>query len=466
MADDPGNDDREAETGDADHRIAQALDAWSALAPPAGFVDRVLDRIAPPSGGADGRGHADSPSAIQRSRWRRLAGIATIAVAASAAAVALWPANRAAHGALLASQRVTARLGDRGLAVAEPASALTWRVDDHGAADVVQRAGNVFYRVERGGAFVVHTPAGDLRVTGTCFRVEVEAMNTNQKMLLAGLAGAALATTVLVTVYEGHVVAETRAAKTELSAGARATLGGPDRATVVGDAIVASATPDEAHATREQLVVLARQQAAQLAQLRARLARLEQPGASGAEPDRGKAEPGRAWYDPSPEQLAAWVAECRIRADQPSLQDFTPLTEATDGLEPGELDGYNAAMLEMAKQWKDLVRRLYVETTGDTGGVESLSIDSMSREIQDKSAPGEHNAVLQRLAQERAGLVPPPADLARTSTLERLQRAYLQLGDQSEAAVAKRLGPARAHALRGEGWGSRSEQSGCPSPGH
>jgi hypothetical protein len=87
----------------------------------------------------------------------------------------------------------------------------------------------------------------------------------------------------------------------------------------------------------------------------------------------------------------------------------------------------------------------------------------MRREIEDKNPPGEHNLILQRVSQERAGLATAPADLRKTSTLERLMRASLQLGDRAEAALARRLGADRAQAIRGEGWGSRRELSGCPS---
>jgi hypothetical protein len=57
----------------------------------------------------------------------------------------------------------------------------------------------------------------------------------------------------------------------------------------------------------------------------------------------------------------------------------------------------------------------------------------------------------------------PPSDLSKTSALERLLRAYVQLGDQSEVALARRVGAERAHAIRGDGWGSRNELSGCPA---
>ncbi|TMQ05132.1 MAG: FecR domain-containing protein [Deltaproteobacteria bacterium] len=437
-----------------DAAVSRALDAWAPLAPPADFVDRVLDARAPTAPAAR--------STRRRVVW--LGGIAAAGAVAAALVLVVGSSHRAARGALAVSQRTTALIGARGTVVAEPASELTWRVDDDGAADVTQRTGNVFYRVERGGPFVVHTPAGDVRVTGTCFRIEVEPMTPSTKLLLAGLAGAAIASTVLITVYEGHVIADTRSARTELGAGSQATLSGADGTTVVAGTL---ATPtDDSHASREQLLVRTRAQQAQLNQLRARVALLENAARAAEAPGaKDIPEPGRTWHDPSPEKLAEWVADCHVRTDQPALDRFSPLTapDKTLGIAAGELADYNAAMTEMAKQWKDLVRSLYIETTGDAAGADTLSSEAMRREIEDKSPRGEHNLILQRVSQERAGLAAPPADLSKASTLERLMRASFQLGDQSEAALAKRLGAERAHAIRGEGWGSRWELGGCPS---
>ena len=446
MQDDP--------TPSPDAAVARALDAWAPLAPPADFVDRVLDA----------RAVTAPPPRSTRRRVVWLGGIAAAGAVAAALALVVSSPHRAARGALVASQRTTTVLGARGTVVAEPASELTWRVDDDGAADVTQRTGNVFYRVERGGPFVVHTPAGDVRVTGTCFRIEVEPMTPNTKLLLAGLAGAAIASTVFITVYEGHVIAETRSARTELAAGGQASLSGADGTTVVAGTL---ATPtDDTHTSREELLVRTRAQQGQLNQLRARVALLEKTARSAEAPGAGDIpEPGRTWHDPSPEKLAEWVADCHVRTDEPGLDRFSPLTEPdkTRDIAASELAGYNAAMTEMTKQWKDLVRSLYVETTGDTAGADTLSSEAMRREIEDKSPPGEHNLILQRVSQERAGLATPPADLSKASTLERLMRASFQLGDQSEAALAKRLGAERAHAIRGDGWGSRWELGGCPN---
>ena len=431
----------------------RALDAWAAMTPPPGFAERV--RAAR---------EAETAPASPRRRWPVRTGLmAGAAAACAAAAIAYFatrPASQEASGSLVAEARTEARLGRRAIAVAEAEAALRWQIDRDGAATVDHTAGDVFYRVDRGGPFVVHTPAGDVRVTGTCFRIEVTPMN-KKHVLVSGAAGAALAAAVVITVYEGHVVAETRSARTELAAGAQAAIG-PD-----GRTTVASRAPaeEDRDATREQLIARAGEQRAELARLRTRLAALEKQAPSEPRAPDNAAEEGRAWYDPSPERLAQWVAECHIRADAPSLDHYHPLSpdQKNDrGIEPAEVPAVNAALGELHQQWKQLVRALYLEATGDTTGGDTLSIDAMRRELQDKSPPNEHNLLLQRIARERAGQIAPPADLSKASPYERMMRAYLELGSQAEAAIARRLGPARAREIRGDAWSSRSDWSGCP----
>src|SRR5439155_1205096 len=112
-----------------------------------------------------------------------------------------------------------------------------------------------------------------------------------------------------------------------------------------------------------------REQQAELVQLRARLAQLESAGPAHGTDDEGDApEPGRPWYQPSPEKLAAWVATCHVRTDEPAIDRYEPLTrpDPTRGITADEIDGFNAAMAETTRHWQDLVRSLYIETTGDT----------------------------------------------------------------------------------------------------
>jgi hypothetical protein len=85
------------------------------------------------------------------------------------------------------------------------------------------------------------------------------------------------------------------------------------------------------------------------------------------------------------------------------------------------------------------------------------------QEIEDKSPPGERAAVQQRIAQERAGLVRPPADWSHASPIERMLRSLAAIGAESERAIAKAIGADRAHRLRWRdgGWPAKMEMSGC-----
>jgi hypothetical protein len=431
------------------------LDTWATLTPPPDFADRVLAM----------RDAAPAP----RRKWPFVtAGVA--AAAAAAIAFIVLRESHAASGELVAvTTRTTRSLGDRAVAVAEPQATLTWRIDDDGDAVIEQRAGDVFYRVDPGGSFVVHTPAGDVEVTGTCFRIEIRPMTKTKQLILSGTIGAAVATGVVITVYEGHVMADSKkGSRAEVLAGNRATIG-PDGRTIVASAdtpeeAAAFAAVDDGTATREMLVIHALEQKSEIARLKNKISELEGSGRGNSRHDTD-AEPGRAWYDPSADRLAAWAAECHVRFDEPGLDKWQPwpsLGKNERGLEPNELPQVNAALAEVQAQWKALVKTLYVEATGDVAGAETLSVEAMIGEIEEKGGQNEDNLVLQKIAQERAGLIPPPADLSKLSPFERLFRARIKLGDQSEQAVAKRLGAERAKALRGDGWGSRSDMSGCP----
>ena len=436
------------------------LDTWAPLTPPHGFAERVMaarDEVI--------------PAPRRRMKWPVIAAGVATAAAAAVVIVTLRDPSHAASGELVDAQiRTTRALGDRAVAVAEPSATLSWRIDDDGDAVIEQREGDVFYRVDRGGPFVVHTPAGDVHVTGTCFRIEVN-MSKAKQLILSGTIGAAVATGVVITVYEGHVIADSKKGnRAEVVAGNRATMGSDGRT------IVASAeTPDpsgttmgaiDPTATREQLLARTTAQQAELTTLRAKLAEIEKTGGRDRSDD---VEEGRAWYDPSPEKLKEWVGECRVRADEPNLDRWKPATtlgKNERGIEPNELAQINTVIGELQVKWQALVKQLYIEATGDTTGAETLSTEAMRREIEEKGNPAEHNLVLQRVAMERAGQAQPPTDLSKTSPFERLFRAFIKLGDQTEQALAKKLGAERAKALRGDGWDSRSSWSGCPREGN
>ncbi len=176
--------------------------ARAAPTPPEGFADAVVAAM-----GDAAQSRAGTRSAAGQGRWRwGLAAVAVAAVVAVVLAVRGGPRLPGAHGAVRATERSTIRLAHRGVLVAEPGAELTWRVSKRGETAVRQPRGEVFYRVDRGGPFVVETPGGRVEVTGTCFSVEVTDMKPSKQALIGAAAGAALAATIVVTVYEGRVL--------------------------------------------------------------------------------------------------------------------------------------------------------------------------------------------------------------------------------------------------------------------
>jgi hypothetical protein len=132
-----------------------------------------------------------------------------------------WP-GAGSSGEWHGAQAEELHLGNRATVAATGGTQLKWDVARGGDADVTQARGSAFYRVEKGGAFVVHTPGGDVTVQGTSFGVDIldgdRAMD--RKSALVGAAGGALmAAAVLVTVYEGRVALASPGGDAVLTAG-------------------------------------------------------------------------------------------------------------------------------------------------------------------------------------------------------------------------------------------------------
>lgn len=165
--------------------------------PPADFADRILARRAVDPDPAEPR---DRTSPRRRPRWP-VAAAFTAAALAAAAATLLWIRPAAPRAGVVEADRITtAALTDRAVAVADPGARIEWAVAD-GGLRVKQTRGRVFYRVDDG-PLTVHTPAGDVAVTGTCFTVEVEPMSPTLK---SAAVGALVGVAATIAVYEGAV---------------------------------------------------------------------------------------------------------------------------------------------------------------------------------------------------------------------------------------------------------------------
>jgi hypothetical protein len=382
-------------------------------------------------------------------------------------------------GKFSATRRQTVAIGNRAVAVVEAGGVLLWRYGD-GWARVEQERGNVFYRVERGGAFAVETPAGRVEVHGTSFRVEVSEM----KKGIPAAAGALIGAAVVVTVYEGRVLFSNSRGELVLEPGEAAAASPqspPERRPATlsnagGEAAaVANADADQAPSdgiTREQLLARDQKQRGELARLRQRVRELE-GNAGGARLGRrtdgpGPDKDGRPWFDPSPETLKSFVQECRVRFDMPNVMDSQAADigdEVADeaNLTDAERTALNETLSEMQERVRSEIRALYLEATGDSRGADLLSPGAMRNEIADKAAPGEEARVRLRLAQERAGMAQPPANLTGATPFERYYRILASIGDETERRVAAVIGRERAHALREKngGWGRAMEMAGC-----
>lgn len=465
----------------------ERLEAYAVPGAPDGFAARVAAAAVATDAGAgaeDARGEPASQPA-PRAR-RRTWAVTAVAVAAVAAAALFFMRGGGSRGGYASSGREvagavrrTVSVGGRAVSVLEPGAEVAWRVDASGRAQVRQTAGDVFYRVEPGGPFAVDTPAGRVTVTGTCFRVEVDDMKgMNKDRWKGAAAGAAIATAVLVTVYEGSVTLASPDGTASVAPGqtAVARAGSPPE---VLDGAGQAAAPSEAQA-RAQLV----QARARIATLEHQLAQAHQTGGGTQAHPAGDKDDGMGWHpagprdpgrytDPSPDTLKDMAKNCQIAFDQPPLttEDQPVLVDAElakkNGVTEADRAAVNRAYQAVHERAIATLRQLYIEVTGDRDGADHLSADALRTEIVKKSPPADSTAALRRISRERAGLIPPvPADqISQRPPVEQLYRLDLDLGREAEQAAAGVVGADVAHALRtdrGNGWeGSQYEYGGC-----
>lgn len=425
---------------DDDRLDPDALVAFTVPAPAADLGDRFAIALA-----------------AQRARRRRqivIGAAAGIAVAAAAAAIAIavvrpgstTPAP--AHGAVAATERTTARLGTRGIAVVEAGARLDWNIA--GTAAIRQDAGNVFYRVEPGGAFTVTTPAGAIRDVGTCFRVEIEP---------GPLA--------VVTVYEGAVEVVNPQGTLALAAGDRAIAAAGIAPRLAPAPALASASA--ATATGE-LAIRDREQRERIAALEAELAR--RGTAAGAAGSTGPVAMGDVDIMDAPrpidmtrDQLAELAADCRFPFDVPPIAGSTMMDQLFDaGVRAARLtDAEQAAVRrvidELQPAYQTQLTALYRELTGIDA---ELDPSTLVLEIEQKSPERELLAAYQRLAAERAGTLSPRPVTASTTVIERYLRLAVAAADNFERRLAADIGADRARAFR-RTWGMVDFAPGCPA---
>lgn len=441
-------------TDEHDH---EQLDGWEALAPPKNFADRVL--------AAKRKQDARQTLTPRLRAWFASAAAVVLVVIGAA----LWlRAPFADDGDFSATTRTTLNLGTRAVVVAEADSQLAWHVSNTGHAEVEQRYGQAFYRVEPGGAFVVKTPAGQVTVTGTCFSVEVD-MKGLKPAIIGAVMGAAVSSAATVTVYEGRVAVENERGQVALTAGEHASMSsGSAPSKRDGASFTALAPP--------MVVLAAQKQAAEsdAAAARAEIVALKEQLEQARKPQpvtlRDALTKGRV--DPSPEQLAEMAKNCEVRVDLPPVlgaqaaPELSDKTAASYGVSSDERATFDQVVAQFQTESNAQLNAFYKEITGNAAS-SSMSSTAMM-ELITGTLGAQESIARQTIAREHAGLAQPPADLASAQVADRYERWFSTLGDAFESELAAKLGAARAHALRAanDGWmGSSHSSSGCPDAG-
>jgi hypothetical protein len=426
------------------------LEAWDAQEPPRGFADAVV--------GAARREQATGPSVPPPKPTPRATRVlAGLLLAAGVAAVVGFGAHKHradAHGAVTADARQEVHVGSRALAVLEKGAHVSWDGDA-----IEQSGGDVFWRVEPGARFVVHTPAADVAVMGTCFRVKLvdEEGEMNGRDARSGAVGAALAAVAFVGVYEGKVAVSHAGQSVDLTAGqsAEASAGGVRR--VVGAAsdepVAASGTDGEkaltaANANLASMVQETRRKLeaieAQKSKLEKQLAEAQAKLADGGIP--------KSEYDLSPDDLEALAkdGDVRMRTPCPGPRgDFSVSAETLDSLGLAPQDGplLQAAYKKSHDRTWGIIQPLCSQALGgvDVSRVGQQACVGILMNIGTEKTPGSYDEDVRQVAEILAGQRPPPAPGAQ---VDPLMTAYLALAQETtniQSDLAQSIGPDEAH---------------------
>ncbi len=457
----------------SDRQEPGRFDAWQVDEGPShGFAERVVAAAMAPR-------PARSPRPEARSAWRAGATGAIVGALATAAvaSLVLGGSNEAMQGghrvgmrggasggpeageAAALGARTELAMGTRAMAVLEPGARVKWTGDD-----VEQAAGDVFYRVEKrpGGApFVVHTPAGDVTVLGTCFRVRLNQMNARD--VKVGAVGAVMGAMAFVGVYEGRVAVSHAQQSVDVRAGESAQLG-PQGARATGtladgeramaQAAASEAARDPALVANDNLAAQVKQYTDLLAQNEASRKELEgrlKTAESRLQALVSDGAPPKNPYDLTQDDWKRMAAEGTLVARYPCLQggDFKPsddlLNEA--GLSPDDAPALSAAYQRATQQINDVVMAACTQTVG-VELASRLGPSTCDAVVRGSAKEAAVTATIERVARIRAGEVPMPA-LTDPSVppLERMLLAQTGAMTAFEKDLAQTLGPDAARRV-------------------
>lgn len=409
-------------------------------------------------------GRGDTTSTRTRARW-----LATSVAFGMAAAGLLYLSQpTTSQGEIAADEtRREVKLGDRAVAVLEPGASLKWN-----GALVEQARGNVFYRVERGDGFRVHTASGDVDVQGTCFRVDLGALERKPEMQARdwkmGVAGAAVASAMFVAVYEGKVAVSHAQERVTVTAGESATASGAGVTLTSADgsepgAGVGSADESALENANRSLVGTVSDYKKRLETIEAQKKSLESKLAAAeskleTEKRGGDGAPGKSEFDLSHDELVTLAKEGTLKYMAPcSKADYRPDAETLQKLALAPQDGDTiAAAYKKVGQWREsTMRPLCQEAIGKSELAERITVDACMHLVSDllsETDPKGRREAQQLAVDVRAGLKPAPGPNEKVAPLTRMMLATSQQMKIFEDELAKSFGPEEAHRIAyGEG---------------
>jgi hypothetical protein len=439
--------------------VSSEFDPWPHQEPPSSFADRVI---------------AAELQRRARPRWRRPVALAAPLLVAAAAALVLWP-RREEQGDVLAQDRSEVKL-THGVAVLEPGARIRWR-----GLRVEQPQGEVFYRIDKGAPYRVETPAGQVEVEGTCFRVRIHGTEaraprepgdrSEDTMTNIGKIGAGLAAGVLLTVgvYEGKVRVSSAGQRQELTAGGTTTVGGgsargAQQAQEHG--AVAPASGSASGGPSDDFVEANRNLVDTIQQLNKRIAAAEeqkkklnkelqeaQVALERAGTSKGQ-QPSRHEFDLDQDDWKRLAENGTIKFRVPCFRKggWKPSPESLGalGLAPDDAPALTEAYQQSNQRLWSVIRPLCIEALGHEAAVDKIGPDTCIHLVSDMTREKDRNGwaeAMRQVGEVRAGLRPEPSEDTARNPVFKVFSALTGEAKNFEADLAKHLGPEDARRV-------------------
>jgi hypothetical protein len=397
-------------------------ETWDAQEPPPGFAARVV---------ADA--HAERRTTRRRRGGRVLAGAVVVTTMAAGLVMAFRLHNVNTRGDVVAADaRREVRVGTRAIAVLEKGAHVTWDGDA-----ITQGGGDVFWRVEPGARFTVHTAAADVAVKGTCFRVNVRGDEDVVGVYEGKVAVSRAGQSVDIGAGEGARADASGVRKTEPGASAEADDSRDDGAWLAANQSLA----DQVKTYRHRLDSVDAQKRKLEKDLAAAEAKLADAGTATAANDHFS-------HEPSQDELTELAKQGEIRLRLPCKSGSKAGIAADDlqklGLAPQ--DGpvvADALGASMKRSWT-AVKQLCAQAVGGADVAERVGENACINIVMNnerENANDQYREDIRRVAEIRAGLRPAPAAGDDIDPFERMLLSLTSETKSLENDLAQSLGP-------------------------